>query len=185
MKNKTIVLGLVGEIAAGKGTVASYLLKKYKFFYYKLSAPGRDILTRIHKEVSRRNMNALNTALRGAFGEDYLSGVIIKDITKDKCRLAIIDGIRKPAEVKFFRQIDGFKLAYITAQEKIRWKRLVTREENSGDKKKSFRQFQRDHLLATETDIDRIGRKADFKIDNSGSIEELHKNIDNIIKVIA
>ena len=74
-----IILGLVGEIAAGKSTATEYLKQKYGAVSFRFSDPLRDILARLHIENSRPNLQALSTFLRRQYGEDLLSKVMALD----------------------------------------------------------------------------------------------------------
>lgn len=184
MKNKRIILVFAGEIAAGKSAVTEYLIKKHRASYYKFSTPVRDILERLHKEVNRENLSALSTSLRKIFGEDFLVHVLIKDIIHDKNNLLIFDGLRKLDELKYLKKIKGLKFIYVLADEKIRYQRLIKRGEKEDDRKKSRAQFKRDHKLASEKDISRLKKSADYLLDNSGSLADLHENIEKIINKI-
>ena len=77
--NQKIVFGLVGEIAAGKDTMADYLKDKYDSQTVSFSQPLRDILDRIYLPQSRINMANLGKELRNLFGEDILSLTIAKE----------------------------------------------------------------------------------------------------------
>lgn len=184
MKKSKIVLGLVGEMASGKGTISDYLAKKYNASCFKFSSPIRDVLERLHIEVNRRNLSETTTSLRKIFGEDFLVYTLIKDIKNDKNNIIVIDGFRKLSEVRLFYNIPGFILIYITADEKIRYERLTKRTENRDDNNKTFNDFKKDHKRKTEIDIPKIGKKADFVIDNKNSTRELYKKIDKIIKTL-
>ncbi|MFC1678179.1 AAA family ATPase [Patescibacteria group bacterium] len=179
---KRLILGLVGEIASGKGAVAKYLIKKHKASYHRFSNPIRDILNRFYLDITRVNMSKLTTHLRQLYGEDFLVPILIKDLKNDKKNIIILDGIRKPQEAKELKRLKNFRLVYITADEKIRYLRLLGRRENKGDKTKTFKQFLQDQKLETEKDIPKIGKKADYRVDNSGNIKELYRKIDQILQ---
>lgn len=181
MKKK--VIGLSGEIAAGKGTAADYLKGKYGAQYLKMSQPGRDVLQRLHKEINRRNMSDINSCLRGLYGEGYLVDVLNKDIENSQQKLVVLDGIRKEDEVLKFRankNID-FVFVYLVADDMIRYQRLIKRSENSGDEGKSFEEFKRDLKLETEKDIENLKKIADFVVDNSTSLEGLYSQLDELV----
>ena len=56
MANKKIIIGLVGQLACGKGTVAEYLKEKYGASVYRYSTMLRDVLNRLYLEINRVNM---------------------------------------------------------------------------------------------------------------------------------
>jgi len=180
MANK-IILGLVGELAAGKGTVVKYLEDEYQVTSYRFSTPLRDVLNRMHIEVNRQNMQILSLILRNAFGQNLLAKTISEDAKNYKNKLIIIDGIRRPADIEFLEKLPEFKLIYITADIKIRYNRLISRNENADDKNKTFEEFIKDHEVETELAIPSMGKNAGHIIDNSGNLKNLYCQLDKII----
>jgi len=179
--NNKIIIGLIGEISSGKGTVAKYLEKKYGASSHRFSTPLRDVLTRLYTEINRENLVGLSKTLRELLGQDLLAKVISKDVNKDHSKIVVVDGIRRMADLIYLKELQEFKLAYITADIKIRYDRIIKRGENADDVNKTFEQFVKDHQLETELEIPKIGATADIKIDNNGNIEKLHKQIDAIL----
>jgi dephospho-CoA kinase len=179
-----IIFGLVGDLAAGKGTVAKYLKDKYNVNTYRFSTMLRDILHRIHIKETRESMQKLSTFIRENFGQDVMSEVISKDVENDANNLVIVDGIRRPSDIVYLKNNPGFNLVYITANPKIRWERLVKRNENKGDSEKTFEQFLADEKAEAEMLIKQVGAESDYTINNDGDVDELHKNIEKILEKI-
>ena len=182
MKNEKIILGLVGEVASGKGTIYNYLSKKYNVGYHRFSTILRDILDRLHKEISRETMQKLSTALRESFEQDILSKVIAKDVKNDQHKIIIVDGVRRFDDIKYLKNIDGFKLIYITADIKKRYERVIKRSENFGDETKTFDDFKKENKQESEIEIVKVGEKADITIDNNSDFEELYKQVEKIVQ---
>lgn len=181
MQKNKIILGLTGEIASGKGTVAKYLSEKYNANSHRFSTPLRDLLNRLYLEINRKNMQDISRVLREHFGQNLLARVITEDVKNDQNRVVIVDGIRRPADIEYLRELPEFKLVYITADPKIRYERLVKRGENEDDKNKTFEQFKKDHEAETELEIPTIGKTADYKINNSGNMDDLFAQINKIV----
>lgn len=180
-KNKKIIIGLSGEIACGKGVAVDYLVKKYKASPYRYSRILRDILDRVHQGQSRENMTNLSAWLRKNFGQDILSKTLARDIEQDKNKLIVFDGLRRLPELNIFKKIPGFILIRIVGDPKIRYKRLIKRNENPGDSKKTYRQFLKDHKGLSDYEIPKVMKQADFEINNNGSLDDLRKQVDRII----
>lgn len=176
-----IILGFVGDLAAGKGTVAKYLTKKYHINAYRFSTIIRDVLDRLYISQSRENMQLLSRVLRENFNQDVLSRVIARDVQNDPHELVVVDGIRRPTDITYLKEIPGFHLIYLTADAQVRWQRLVQRRENPGDEIKTFEEFTHDERAEAECLIKELGRQAEDTIMNNETTEELYANVEKLI----
>ncbi len=176
-----IIIGLVGPIASGKGETKKYLQKNYGATEHRFSTMLRDLLDRMHIEQSRENLQGISTILRQRFGEDLLAKVLTEDVKNDNQELIVIDGIRRMADIAYLKELSGFCLVSIDADEKTRYQRVVSRNENPGDGEKSFEDFQKDGRAETELTIPEVMEIAKITIKNDGEMEELHANIDKLL----
>ena len=181
---KKIIIGLAGEIACGKGAVKKYLMEKYGASDYRFSSILRDILKRLHLEISRENLQHISTLLRQNFGEDLLANAMAQDIKTDEHAFIVIDGIRRLTDIKHLRALPEFKLIQIKADSELRYNRVLTRNENLGDDKKTWEEFLKEHEQESENQVPAVMKTADYEIDNEGSFEELEQKIDYIISDI-
>jgi len=177
-----IILGLAGEMASGKGTVAKYATEKYSAKTRRFSTMLRDVLDRLSLEQSRDNMQKLSTILRQNFGEELFAQVMAEDVKKEQGEIIVIDGIRRLADIKYLKKISQFKLAYLEADMQKCYERITKRGENADDAKKTFDDFRKVHEDESELQIKDLKNRADFLIDNNGSYEELYKQVDEILK---
>lgn len=184
MPNNKIILGLVGEMAAGKTTVTEYLRQKYGAVSFRFSDMLRDVATRLHIEHNRANLQTLSTVLRQNFGEDLLSKVLALDAKNSSEPFIITEGIRRPSDVIFLKKLDNFHIVALSVPERVRYERLILRSENPDDQTKTWEQFQADGRQESEQKIKEIADEADFKIENNDTIAELHSQIDVIVKNI-
>lgn len=182
MPNRKIILGLVGEIASGKGTVAKYLEKKYKASFYRFSTILRDILNRLYLEMTRENIQKTSTMIRKYYNEDILAKVMAEDVKNENNNIIIVDGVRRLADIKFLKKLPGFKLVKVVSKPEIRFKRLIKRKENKDDKNKTYKQFLADHKKEADREVPKVMERAKLEINNDGSLKELYKQIDRIIK---
>ncbi|MFC1638352.1 AAA family ATPase [Patescibacteria group bacterium] len=176
------VIGLVGEIASGKGTVSQYLQEKYNGKIYRFSDVLRNILDVLHLECKRENLSNLSLSLRETFGENILSNALVKSVLKDNNELIILDGIRRKEELDFLGEIEGFKLVYVESNMENRYRRIIERGENADDNTKTFEEFKKDHEMDAELRIREMKDMADIVIDNSGTLDELYKKADALMK---
>jgi dephospho-CoA kinase len=179
-----IILGFVGDLAGGKGTICKYLAEKYGTPSYRFSTMLRDMLDRIYVDKSRENLQELSTFLREHFGQDVMSRVIAEDVARDTHEIIAVEGVRRPTDITYLQKNPGFHLIYITADTKLRHERLVKRNENPGDDKKTFEEFLQDEQAEADRMIKELGEKAEFKIENNGTFEEFYSQMENILEQI-
>lgn len=177
-----VVFGFTGLIASGKGTVAEYMEQQHHASTYRFSTMLRDILDRIYVSQSRDNMIRLSESLRGLFGEDVMAKTMAHDVEKDEMQIILVDGIRRLADIEHLKLLPHFVLVEISADSEIRYKRLIQRGENADDGSKTYEQFLEDHKRSTEMTIPDVIALAKEKIDNNGTQEDLHRQLDELVK---
>jgi dephospho-CoA kinase len=179
-----IIFGLVGPIASGKEVTKKYLIDKYNAKDCKFSSSLRDVLNRIGVPTSRENMQRLSTILRENFGEDLLSKIIATDSRDLDAPFVVIDGVRRPTDIKDLRELPNFFLVKIDAYPELRYERMKARNENPGDENKSYENFIKDHESEADSLVPIIMKESSYSIENNGSIDDLYKQIDEIIEKI-
>ncbi len=184
MTNNKIIIGIVGEICAGKGAAAAYLKEKYNGAVFKFSTPMREVMSRLYVEQTRENLQKFSLAMRSTFGDDLFTKVIAKDVARSDFSFIITDGIRRPSDIIELKKLPGFHLITIVADEKIRYERVKTRNENLSDATKTWNEFLKDAAGETEMTIRVIAAKAEYTINNNGSLEDLYKALDEVINKI-
>ena len=176
-----IIIGLVGEMASGKSTVTEYLKQKYGAVTFRFSDMLRDVAKRLHIDNSRGNLQQLSTVLRQNFGEDLMSKVLAADVQESTHNFIITEGVRRPTDITYLKEIPGFHLITLQANERTRYERLTARTENVDDQKKTWEQFQTDGKQEPEQKIKAVAAEAEFVVDNNGIKEELFREIDGIV----
>lgn len=176
-----MVLGLAGEMASGKGTVAEYIQKKCNTSSHRFSTMLRDVLDRLHLEQSRDNLQALSTMIRKTYGEDTLARVMAEDVKADGADIVVVDGVRRLDDIKYLKELPEFQLVYIDVDIKTRYERIIGRSENIDDQNKTFEEFVAESKDESEAQIVGLKEYADVIVDNSGSVEDLYKQIDALI----
>lgn len=184
MTNNKIVLGFVGDLAAGKGTICKYLKEQHGVNAYRYSTMLRDVMKRLYIPESRESLQQLSKILRESFGQDLMSKVIALDVENDPNNITAVEGIRRPSDIIYLEKMPGFNLVYITADPKIRWERLVKRAENPGDVEKTYEQFLADEQAEADRLIKELGATAKFTITNNGNWEEFYKQMEEILNKI-
>lgn len=180
-----IILGLVGPFASGKETAKKYIVKKYNAKDCRFSSILRDAMTRTAIPISRENLQKFSTILRANFGEGLLAKAIALDASKFDADIVVIDGVRRLTDIEHLTKLPNFFLIKIDADSKLRHERLVKRNENEGDDKKTFEQFLKDHESEADKLVPSVMATAKYFIDNNGSFEDLYEQVDELIKKLS
>ena len=89
--------------------------------------------------------------------------------------------MRRVPDIKYLREIPGFKLVRIVGEPATRFKRLIARKENPGDENKTYEEFLADHKKEADSQVPIVMAQADLEINNNGSLEDLYKQVDQIV----
>ncbi|MFA6305021.1 MAG: AAA family ATPase [Patescibacteria group bacterium] len=178
---KKIILGFVGKLASGKGTIAKYLSEHHQAEVLMFSQPLRDVLDRFYLPQTRGNMQGVSKSLREALGQDVIAKVIAEDAKKSAASLLAVDGVRRPMDIVFLRELPGFYLIKVETDQKIRYTRMTKRGQNPDDHTTTFEEFQKKDIAEAESLIDEVAKDAKFAIDNNGTFEELYKQLEEIL----
>ena len=181
-QEKQIIIGLIGEPGSGKDTVASYLEDRYGAKMIRFSDPLFDALRNFINDVSREDLQWLSHEVRERFGQDIFTKALKKRMS-DEDRVIVFNGVRFWENEALVRSFANNTLIYVTADQKLRWERSVSRMEKSDDNN-SFEKFQELEKFETEAIIPQIGAKADFTIRNEQTLEYLLEEIDKIMQKI-
>lgn len=177
-----IILGIAGEIASGKGTIAKHITETHNGSAHRFSTSLRDVARRMHLEESRENLQKISTLFRDNFDGDILSRVVCHDVEADVHQVIVIDGVRRMADIKYLKSLPGFKLVYIEADLDTRYHRITKRRENSDDAQKTYAEFVADNEKEAESQIKDLKNYADFVVNNESTFLELYHQVDKIIE---
>jgi dephospho-CoA kinase len=179
-----VIIGLVGELAAGKGTVAAYLKKKYQAMSFGFSDPLRQTLDLYDITKTRENAQQLSTVLRQTFGENILATAMAKRVREATADLIIVDGVRRFTDIKNLQPMLNFNLIYIKTDPEIRYQRYTKRNQFVGDDTMTFEEFEAKDGAEADRQVPKVGKKAKYTIDNNDTLEQLHRQIEEILKKI-
>lgn len=177
-----MIIGLVGEKLAGKDTVANYLVDKYNAAHFRFTHILDAILEELALPISRKNEIEVGLALRKVFGQHVLVNALEQRVRKSLSSYRVVNGIRMD-EMDIVKSW-GAKIIYITAPADIRFARYQTRHEKADDAVMNFQEFQDQDKELTEVNIPDLGKRADFRIDNVGTLKELDKKIEEVLSQI-
>ena len=126
-------------------------------------------------------MASLSSTLRQLFGQDLLSRTIAQDLQQAQSAIAVLDGIRRLPDINQAKQLPNFKLIQVITDEKIRYERLIKRQQNPDDATKTFADFLADEQKEADRSIPEIMAMADLTINNDGSLQDLYQQVDEVL----
>jgi len=189
-KKSPIIIGFVSKGGCGKDACSKYLVKKYGGKEIVMSGFISEALGLFHIRLDRVSVSWFIRTIRKRFGKGILAKAVTTEIEEDGFSIYILNGIRIMREVEILREKFGknFILVDIFCDDKIRFERIKARQKKSSVKKDktniSLEEFLKwERRIGNEKEIPSIEKKADYTINNSGTIKDLYKNLDKLIKI--
>ncbi|MDP3954578.1 MAG: AAA family ATPase [bacterium] len=174
------IIGLTGEPRAGKSSFIKILTEIVKPLTIERISSG-EILTAIADAVglqkSRSNLQNLAIAIYDNLGKDVISYAVLAKMAKNYSDIIIFDGVRWESDVDMLRRFENSMIVYITADVRIRWQRARKAAEKADEAVVSLDQFEKEEQARTELLIRKIGERADFRITNNGTENDLRKQV--------
>ena len=122
------IIGVVGQIASGKGILVNYLTSHFDFISFSLSSiVHAELKKKGIKKYTRQTLQDKGDELRRRFGDDVLARRLFEAINEQKKDRIIIEGIRNPVEIEFLKKNSNFILVGVKANRELRFKRLLSR----------------------------------------------------------
>ena len=171
-----MIIGLTGPARSGKDTIAKYLVEEYGFKHFDFY---RDVLLAEldsrGMEATKDNASIVGDELRKGKSRGVMAELLFPKIDAED---AVVTGFRSPEEVEFFRsKTTSFILLMTSAPRDMRFDR---RDERDPQTKKAF--FGRDERDLKNKGMETVFMMADFMVDNSGSIDGLEDQIDEVME---
>ncbi len=181
-----MVIGIVGTLGAGKGTVVRYL-QRQGFRHYSSSGILKEILTQRGILPDRRHLSTLADELN----EKYDGGVLYlshERAQKEGAEDYVLEAIHRESEARYIRSLGGYILG-IDADPKLRYERTTKRNEGNKDNV-TYEEFLQS--IAREEDgkgtgtphILKVLQMADFVIQNDGTIAELERKVAAVLEEV-
>ncbi len=183
---KIFSIGITGTYAAGKDTVADYLVDNYNFYHLSLSDIIRDEADKRGLPHSRDVLISLGREIREKFGEGELAKRAAQKAAELGVDRVVITSIRHPHET-LRRLFEKFFLWAIDAPRQVRFTRAKARGKLADQVDFDTFAKQEESEMATSGPGQQLGRcisLANVTIDNSGSLADLYKKIDDILETI-
>lgn len=177
------VIGVVGEIGSGKDEVLKYLKAKYGVPYISTGDIVRDIARSENIEATRENLAKISLRCFNELGKGCFIRRAAEEILHRGWQTAGISGVRSPEDVEIMQEMfgKGFILIRVDISDpEIRFERVRLRHEERDPL--TFSQFlEQDSNEENTFHISLTGKAADHVLNNDGSVDDLHEQIDRLV----
>ncbi len=179
---RKMLIGLGGHPSSGKDTVAAYLVEKHGFNHVSTSDMIRFYMAeRDMGPQDRDSLRVIANTLREEHGADYFARLALQN----DAEYLVVSGLRAIAEVETVKKAGG-KILAITAPIEARYKRVTERGRASDAV--TFEEFKlQEEKEASNTNpeaqnVSGVIAMADTVINNSGTLEDLQKEVDKFLQ---
>lgn len=190
LKQYIVYIGVVGQIAAGKGVLIDYLTKELGFVSFSLSSIlHQELKKKGIKEFTRKTLQDMGDELRREEGNDVLARRAIEILKKQDKKQIVIEGIRNPGEVEFLKKNPYFILIGVKAKRELRFKRMLKRAKPWDPK--TYTDFikvdRRDLGIGQKRSGQQVGKclaYCDYILTNNKDKKDFYRKLKKLIKSI-
>ena len=183
-----MIIGVVGQIAAGKGIIVNYLTGHLGFTSFSLSSIIHSELKKKGiQEFTRQTLQDVGDELRRGYGDDVLVRRLNEVIKGQKKDRIVIEGIRNPGEIEYLKKNSNFILIGVKANREIRFKRRLSRSKKWDPK--NYSDFIKVDRRDLGVDQDRSGQHVskcfaycDYILTNNKDLKDFEKKIEELFK---
>ena len=125
------------------------------------------------------NLGKIANELRDKWGQEIIARKCVELIKTFKSEIIFVDGVRSIIELNVFRKFWKFPLIATVIDEEIRFKRLYERARS--DDPKSIAELRERDKREISFGLNSLVEKAEYKIKNTSSIEELETKTRKIV----
>jgi dephospho-CoA kinase len=170
-----LAIGLSGPIGAGKTTAGEYLRDRHGFKYARYSEVIDAIAQERGLELTREVKQAIGLEINQSGGQRRLGHSLLALLSGNP--RVVIDGMRHPEDHAFLMEAFGPRFHHITldASRELRRDRAVRAGITASD-------FDEAVGHAVEANVERLTLLAKHRIGNSGTLEDLGKSLDDILR---
>lgn len=182
-----MIIGLTGTFGAGKGAVAAYLTDEKGFRHISARAFITEEIKRRGLPITRESMTEVANSLRATGGPTYLYEQLVgtaKELGGD----VVVESIRAVAEVQYTKEHGGVVIG-VDANPQLRYERMTARGTETDSVTYEEWIWQQEQESNTEDptkqNIPGALKAADYIIENNGTLQELHAQVDSVLAKIA
>jgi dephospho-CoA kinase len=178
------IFGSIGRIGSGKDEVIKYLSSKCDLPVISVGDMVRKMAADKGLPLTRRSLHDMSATLFHKHGKYYFMSLVFNTIQHNQWERAGVTGIRTPDDVRFWRRRlgDDFVLFHVYVDDpRVRYERV--RQRKSERDPQDYSHFmEQDKEEESLFHISEATDMADYRLDNSGNREDLHRQIDKMIE---
>ncbi|HUS51897.1 MAG TPA: hypothetical protein VMX77_00340 [Candidatus Bathyarchaeia archaeon] len=185
-----IVIGVVGQIGAGKDAAIEFLEKR-GFVNFSLSDQIREVLKRKgNLDFTREEIQKMANKRRKEEGHDYWAKKAWKKAMESGQEKLIISSIRHPAEVTFLKKQKNLYLLAMVASQRLRYQRKLssTRSDDQDiltwEKFKKMDDYEFKGANGYSQQVEKTVSLADFRVENNGTKKDLQEKVNAVLDQI-
>jgi uridine kinase len=119
--------------------------------------------------------------MNAQYGNTTLSDALRNRIKKSTADIVVYESIRWQSDLDMVRSFENNVVLYVTAPVELRYERTILRGEKVDEAETSFDKFVSDEQVATETEIVRLSKYADYKIENTETEADFELKLNIVI----
>lgn len=173
----SMLIGIVGTLGAGKGTVVEYL-KQNGWVHYSASGYLREVILSRGEVVDRDSYSKVAGEIRRA-DPAGLARILYERMLVDGAQQVIIESLHDVGEASFIKEVGGILLA-VDASVAVRYERSIKRgsEKDNVSLADFTRHIEREENGTDHHNIRAVMTMADYVVHNDGTLDDLHAQID-------
>jgi dephospho-CoA kinase len=169
------------------------LLRKKGFFVQEMGDVVRNIMMQRHLEITTESLRNFSQKLRETGGQSAVAKQALDIVKRSKSKNKAIIGVRSMHELEILKKTEkNMAVIAVYAPEKTRFERIIKRGKKEDPKnRKEFRWIAKREMLGFSTNLKevkyglkKVMQSADYVLLNTGSLVDLKKNLDVILKTI-
>ena len=176
------IIGVVGRIAAGKGTIGETLEKMYDSFHFPFSDRLREVAVGngILPPFSRDELRQVDAKIKPVFGKETFIRWTLETAERIARNLHMpqvvsVDGFRSIEETQWFLSQPRTTLVAVTTDDNLRYQRSLGRARPSEDPF-TKEEFQKNDRIEREW-IDPIMKMTSHTFHNNSTLDEFQKEV--------
>lgn len=173
-----MIICITGMPGSGK-TIVAEILGKEGFQVYEMSRVLKDMMIEEGLEITVPNIEKFAIQKRKEKGWGVFAVELVKRMDMSGDEKVAISGMRSEEELSYFKKhLKGLVAVAISAPVELRYERLKNRKAH---KIKGFDEFKLREEANKEEGVDGVMEHADYIISNTGTENELRKNIEELL----